>query len=96
MTIRKTIATKAFGDQKPGTSGLGILMHGGARNIYRLSGTGTGTEGATLRVYVEGHETDPARQNEDPQKALAELIGLASQLAEIEHYTGRSSPDVVT
>jgi phosphoglucomutase len=88
----------AYTDPVDGSSsrqqGLRILMRGGARIIYRLSGTGT--EGATLRVYVEGHETDPARQNEDPQEALAELIGLASQLAEIEHYTGRSAADVVT
>jgi phosphoglucomutase len=69
-------------------------MQGGARIIYRLSGTGT--EGATLRVYIEGYETDPAQQNDDPQNALGELIDLASQLAEIEHYTGRSGPDVVT
>ena len=74
--------------------GLRILMRGGARIIYRLSGTGT--EGATLRIYIEGQETDPAQQNKDPQQALGELIGLASQVAEIEHYTGRSSPDVVT
>lgn len=74
--------------------GLRILMRGGARIIYRLSGTGT--EGATLRVYIEGHETDPAKQSEDPQTALGELISLAGQLAGIEHYTGRSSPDVVT
>ena len=69
-------------------------MRGGARIIYRLSGTGT--EGATLRVYIEGHEADPARQAEDPQIALGELIGLSGQLAEIGHYTGRSGPDVVT
>ena len=74
--------------------GLRILFRGGARIVYRLSGTGT--EGATLRVYIEGHETDPARQSADPQAALGELISLASQLARIEHYTGRSSPDVVT
>jgi len=74
--------------------GLRILLRGGARIIYRLSGTGT--EGATLRVYIEGHETDPARQALDPQTALGELIGLAGQLAEIEHFTGRNSPDVVT
>ena len=74
--------------------GLRILMRGGARIIYRLSGTGT--EGATLRVYIEGHEADPARQAEDPQIALGELIGLSGQLAEIGHYTGRSGPDVVT
>ncbi len=74
--------------------GLRLLMRGGARIIYRLSGTGT--EGATLRVYIEGHETDPAKQSEDPQTALGELIGLAAQLAKIEHYTGRNGPDVVT
>lgn len=74
--------------------GLRILLRGGSRIIYRLSGTGT--EGATLRVYIEGHEPDPARQSEDPQIALGELISLADQLAEIEHYTGRSGPDVVT
>lgn len=74
--------------------GLRILMRGGARIIYRLSGTGT--EGATLRVYIEGHETDPAKQAQDPQTVLGELIGLAGQLAEIERYTGRNRPDVVT
>jgi phosphoglucomutase len=74
--------------------GLRLLMRGGARIIYRLSGTGT--EGATLRVYIEGHETDTAKQSEDPQTALGELIGLAAQLAKIEHYTGRNGPDVVT
>ena len=74
--------------------GLRILMRGGARIVYRLSGTGT--EGATLRVYVEGHETDPARQSLDPQVALGELIGLAGELAKIEDYSGRSVADVVT
>jgi phosphoglucomutase len=74
--------------------GLRILMRDGARIIYRLSGTGT--EGATLRVYIEGYETDPARQNRDPQNALAELITLADEIAGIEQHTGRSRPDVVT
>jgi phosphoglucomutase len=74
--------------------GVRLLMHGGARIVYRLSGTGT--EGATLRVYVEAHETDPARQDADPQIALAELISLAGELAGIEQYTGRSRADVVT
>ncbi|MBT8437551.1 MAG: alpha-D-glucose phosphate-specific phosphoglucomutase [Gammaproteobacteria bacterium] len=74
--------------------GLRILMRDGARIIYRLSGTGT--EGATLRVYIEGHQTDPAKQTQDPQTALGELIDLAAQLAKIEHFTGRSNPDVVT
>jgi phosphoglucomutase len=74
--------------------GIRILLRGGARIIYRLSGTGT--EGATLRVYIERQETDPSLQSEDPQSALVELIELASQLAQIEHFTGRNKPDVVT
>jgi len=74
--------------------GLRILMRGGARIVYRLSGTGT--VGATLRVYIEDHETDPARQGADPQHALAELIALAGEIADIEKYTGRSRADVVT
>jgi len=74
--------------------GIRILMQGGSRIIYRLSGTGT--EGATLRVYIEGHETDPEKQSDDPQNALAELISLAGQIAKIEQFTGRTKPDVVT
>jgi phosphoglucomutase len=74
--------------------GIRVLLRGGSRVIYRLSGTGT--EGATLRVYIEGHEADAGRQAQDPQNALAELISLASELAQIEHFTGRHGPDVVT
>ena len=74
--------------------GLRLLFRGGARIVYRLSGTGT--EGATLRVYIEDHETDPAQQSGDPQSALGELIGLAGSIAKIEHFTGRSKADVVT
>jgi phosphoglucomutase len=74
--------------------GVRILMRGGARIVYRLSGTGT--EGATLRVYIEGHETDPAKQGADPQVALAELIALAGEIAAIEKHSGRRLPDVVT
>ena len=77
-----------------GQQGIRILMRGGARIVYRLSGTGT--DGATLRVYIEGHETDPERQGEDPQHALRGLIELAGELAAIEHYTGRSHADVIT
>jgi len=77
-----------------GQQGVRILMRGGARIVYRLSGTGT--EGATLRVYIEGHESDPAKQAADPQVALAELIALAGEIAAIEQHTGRSRADVVT
>jgi phosphoglucomutase len=74
--------------------GIRILMHGGARIVYRLSGTGT--DGATLRVYIEGHEADITKQADDPQTYLADLIGIARQLAKIEHFTGRNQPDVRT
>jgi phosphoglucomutase len=74
--------------------GVRLLLRGGARIVYRLSGTGT--EGATLRVYVESPEPDSARQAEDPQQALAELISLSGEVARIDHFTGRAGPDVVT
>ncbi|HEY5739912.1 MAG TPA: alpha-D-glucose phosphate-specific phosphoglucomutase [Gammaproteobacteria bacterium] len=88
----------AYSDPIDGSSsqrqGIRILLRDGARVVYRLSGTGT--EGATLRVYIERFEADPARQAEDPQAALRPIIEFASQLAEIEKFTGRSSPDVIT
>jgi len=74
--------------------GLRIGFAGGERIIFRLSGTGT--EGATLRLYLEAYEPDSARQEGDPQEALAPLIGIAQELAEIESRTGRRSPDVIT
>ena len=74
--------------------GIRVIFKGGARIVYRLSGTGT--EGATLRVYVERPEADPERQAQDPQIALAELLGIAKQLAQIEHYTGRTKASVIT
>ncbi|MDH3636938.1 MAG: alpha-D-glucose phosphate-specific phosphoglucomutase [Gammaproteobacteria bacterium] len=74
--------------------GVRLLFKGGARIVYRLSGTGTA--GATLRVYIERPEPDPARQNEDPQSALAELITLSAEIARVEHYTGRRAPSVIT
>ena len=74
--------------------GLRIVFRSGARIIYRLSGTGT--SGATLRVYIESYEPDPTRHGLDTQAVLAELIGLSRSLAEIEQRTGRSAPSVVT
>ncbi len=67
---------------------------GGSRIVYRLSGTGT--EGATLRVYVERHEGNPDKHHIDPQVALADLLGVASEVAKIEHYTDRTRADVIT
>ncbi|NKN32226.1 alpha-D-glucose phosphate-specific phosphoglucomutase [Marichromatium bheemlicum] len=74
--------------------GIRLCFEDGARIVYRLSGTGT--EGATLRVYIERFESDPAQHQLDPQVALAGLITTARELAEIESRTGRAAPDVIT
>ncbi|MEN9224184.1 MAG: alpha-D-glucose phosphate-specific phosphoglucomutase [Thermostichus sp. DRC_bins_24] len=74
--------------------GIRIGFENGSRIVYRLSGTGT--QGATLRVYLEQFEPDPAKHAMDPQTALAELIRLADHLAQIRARTGRQQPDVIT
>lgn len=74
--------------------GVRIVFEGGSRIVFRLSGTGT--EGATLRVYLEKYEADPARQDIATQTALAPLIAAARALARIEQHTGRAAPSVVT
>jgi phosphoglucomutase len=74
--------------------GIRVIFEQDARIVFRLSGTGT--EGATLRLYVERHESDSARHTEGTQTALAELIGIADGIAGIQEYTGRAKPDVVT
>ena len=74
--------------------GIRIMFDDGARFVLRLSGTGT--SGATLRLYLEALATDPAEFDRDPQEALASIISAAHEVAEIEHHTGRGSPDVVT
>jgi phosphoglucomutase len=62
--------------------------------VLRLSGTGT--EGATVRVYLERYESDPARHDLPPQDALAPLIELAEQIAGIRAHTGLAAPAVIT
>jgi phosphoglucomutase len=74
--------------------GLRVLFEDGARLVYRLSGTGT--EGATLRVYVEAYEPDPARHDLDAQIALRSLVEAATSLAELRARTGRDAPTVIT
>jgi len=74
--------------------GLRVFFEGGSRLVFRLSGTGT--SGATVRLYVERYEPDPARHGLDTQAALAGLIAAADELAGIQAHTGRSSPSVVT
>ncbi|MCL1627406.1 alpha-D-glucose phosphate-specific phosphoglucomutase [Roseibaca sp. V10] len=72
--------------------GLQLRFEGGARLVLRLSGTGT--EGATLRVYMESFAADAF--NQDPQIALADVIAAAEALAGIKTRLGRAQPDVVT
>ncbi|BAO30284.1 alpha-D-glucose phosphate-specific phosphoglucomutase [Sulfuritalea hydrogenivorans] len=74
--------------------GLRIGFEDGSRIVFRLSGTGT--EGATLRIYLEAFEPDPARQRVDAQQALAPLIAIADQLSELKQRTGRERPTVIT
>jgi phosphoglucomutase len=74
--------------------GIRIEFSDGSRMVYRLSGTGT--EGATLRVYLERFEPDPAQQDIEPQRALSGLIAAAEAIAQIKARTGREKPTVVT
>jgi phosphoglucomutase len=74
--------------------GLRIIFEDGARIVYRLSGTGT--SGATLRVYIESFETEPARQNLDAQIALEALINAALHVSDLPRLTGRDRPTVIT
>ncbi len=74
--------------------GLRIVFDDGSRIVYRLSGTGT--SGATLRVYIERYEGDKARLGLDTQDALADLIALADRVAGIRQRTGRERPTVIT
>ena len=74
--------------------GVRILFEGGSRIVFRLSGTGT--SGATLRVYIERYEPDPARHGIETQDALADLIAAAEELAGIAARTGRTEPTVIT
>jgi len=74
--------------------GIRIGFTDGSRIVFRLSGTGT--EGATLRVYLERYEANPDKQGLDAQDALSELIRIAEEVARIKHHTGRQAPTVIT
>ena len=76
------------------SQGLRVVFANGARFVLRLSGTGT--EGATLRLYLEQHSDSPADFARDPQEALSAVIAAADQLAKITSLTGRPAADVVT
>jgi len=74
--------------------GIRILFEGGSRVVFRLSGTGT--SGATLRVYIERYEPDADRHHFETQEALADLITVADEIAGIKERTGRTEPSVIT
>lgn len=74
--------------------GLQFHFDDGSRCVIRLSGTGT--SGATIRVYLERFETDPKKLDADAQEAVQSVIGAIAEIAEIERRTGRKMPDVVT
>jgi len=74
--------------------GIRISFDGGTRAVFRLSGTGT--DGATIRVYLEAIHTDPNQLDLDPAIALASVAKAAAELSNLAVLTGRSRPDVVT
>lgn len=74
--------------------GIRILFEDGSRIVFRLSGTGT--DGATLRIYLEAYEPSAELHHLDAQIALAEMISIALQLSELTERTGRGKPTVIT
>ena len=74
--------------------GLRVVFGDAARIILRLSGTGTG--GATLRLYLERYEREPGRLNWVPEEALSPLVNVAEELCHLGKITGRSAPSLVT
>ncbi|MBB3358663.1 MULTISPECIES: alpha-D-glucose phosphate-specific phosphoglucomutase [unclassified Novosphingobium] len=74
--------------------GLRVLFEGGSRIVFRLSGTGT--EGATLRVYLERYEPADGYLDRETSDMLADLIAAADAVAGIVAHTGRTAPDVIT
>ena len=74
--------------------GIRVMFEDGSRVVLRLSGTGT--EGATLRVYLERYAGTDQPHDLDPETALAPVIAAAEELALIREHTGRDRPDVTT
>ncbi|ANY21005.1 Phosphoglucomutase [Tsuneonella dongtanensis] len=74
--------------------GLRVVFEGGSRLVLRLSGTGT--EGATIRLYIERYEPADGRLDGDTTAMLADLVSAADDIAGIAAITGRTAPDVIT
>lgn len=94
----KTVDDFSYTDPVDGSvstgQGLRILFACGSRVVIRLSGTGT--EGATIRIYLEAFTEDAAQQQLDAQEALAELIAVSHQISQLPQLTGRQQPTVIT
>ncbi|GAB4828743.1 Phosphoglucomutase-1 [Ancistrocladus abbreviatus] len=74
--------------------GIRYLFEDGSRLVFRLSGTGS--EGATIRLYIEQYEKDSSKTGRDSQEALAPLVEVALKLSKMQEFTGRSAPTVIT
>ena len=74
--------------------GVRVLFEGGSRVVFRLSGTGT--SGATLRVYLERYEPAGGDLDAETGAMLADIVAAAEEIAGIVRHTGRTAPDVVT
>jgi phosphoglucomutase len=74
--------------------GLRILFEDGSRIVFRLSGTGT--QGATIRVYLEAYDPDTSNHDLDAQDALQEMIQIALHVSDLKARTGRDKPTVIT
>jgi len=74
--------------------GIRIFFEGGGRAVFRLSGTGT--QGATIRVYLEQLETNPSSLQNNPHEALSKIAQAANILSELSLRTGRNKPDVIS
>lgn len=88
----------AYKDPIDGSSttqqGVRVIFENGARIVVRLSGTGT--VGATLRLYIERYEPVGGNLNMDTQSALASLVEIAGKLTELKQHTDRDAPSVIT
>jgi len=74
--------------------GVRVLFADGSRIIFRLSGTGT--SGATIRLYLESYEADVSMHDMDAQDALADMIVAADDMSKLRELSGRDAPTVIT
>ena len=102
--IRSDVANVAGGDEFEykdpvdgsisSHQGIRYLFEDGSRLVFRLSGTGS--EGATIRLYIEQYEKDPSKISRESSEALAPLVEVALKLSKMQEFTGRSAPTVIT